>query len=138
MPQRDVFHQTVRLALERAEWIVTHDPLALRFGSRRLFVDLGAEAPIAAEKGGRKIAVEVKSFLGESDMRELEQALGQYALYRFLLDRDDPERALFLAVASEVFGRLFDDADGRDLVAAQGVKLLIFDIEKGVVTQWIE
>lgn len=138
MPQRDLFHQTVRTALEREGWLVTHDPLPLRFGARRLFVDLGAEAPIAAEKGGRKIAVEVKSFLGDSDMRELEQALGQYALYRFLLDRDDPARALFLAVASEVFGRLFDDADGRDLVATQRVRLLVFDVEKGVVTRWIE
>ncbi len=138
MPQRDLLHQTARAALEREGWVVTHDPLPLRFGARRLFVDLGAEAPIAAEKGGRKIAVEVKSFLGDSEMRDLEQALGQYALYRFLLDRDDPERALFLAVSGEVFVRLFDDADGRDLVAAQGVRLLVFDATKGVVTQWIE
>ncbi len=93
---------------------------------------------MAAEKGGRKIAVEVKSFLGESEMRELEQALGQYALYRFVLDRDDPDRALFLAVAGATYQRLFDDADGRDLVAAQGVKLLVFDVEKGLVTRWIE
>ncbi len=138
MPQRDFFHITVRAALEREGWIVTHDPLPLRFGSRRLFVDLGAEAPIAAERSGRKIAVEVKSFLGESDMKELEQALGQYALYRFLLGRDDPDRELFLAVASEVFGRVFDDADCRDLIATQGVRLIVFDIQKGALTRWIE
>ncbi|WP_373529451.1 element excision factor XisH family protein [Nostoc sp.] len=29
-----------------------------------------------------KIVVEVKSFVGQSDVKDLEQALGQYILYR--------------------------------------------------------
>lgn len=138
MPQRDVFHRTVRAALERDGWSVTHDPLLLSFGTRRLFVDLGAEAPIAAEKGLRKIALEVKSFLGESEMTELERALGQYALYRFVLNRDEPDRVLYLAVTAEVYWKLFTDADARDLTAAQQIKLLVFDIEKGALLRWIE
>jgi hypothetical protein len=138
VPQRDVHHQTVRAALERDGWVITHDPLPLRFGVRRLYVDLGAEAPLAAEKGGRKIAVEVKSFLGESEMKELERALGQFALYRFLLARDDPARVLFLAIAREVFGRLFADKDGLELITAQALRMLVFDLKTGALVQWIE
>jgi hypothetical protein len=36
----------------------------LRYGKKDLFVDLGAKKFIAARKGERKIAVEIKSFLG--------------------------------------------------------------------------
>jgi len=40
-----------------------------------LFADLAAEKPIAAERQGQKIVVEVKSFLSSSPMRDFELAL---------------------------------------------------------------
>jgi len=43
-------------------------------------VDLGAEQVFAAEKHERKIAVEVKSFIGSSIVADLEQALGLVSL----------------------------------------------------------
>ena len=71
MARRDNYHNTVRRALEADGWIITHDSLSLKFGDRNAFVDLGAEGPLAAEKSGRKIAVEVKSFLGSSDITDM-------------------------------------------------------------------
>jgi len=41
------------------------------------FIDLGAEQLFAAERHGQKIAVEVKSSVGRSDVDDLERALGQ-------------------------------------------------------------
>jgi hypothetical protein len=49
--------------------------LHLRWGLKDRYVDLGAERLLAAEKGTRKIAVEVKSFLGLSEMEDLERAI---------------------------------------------------------------
>ncbi len=43
---------------------------------------MAAEKSIAAEKQGQKILVEVKSFLGRSFINNLEQAMGQYVIYR--------------------------------------------------------
>lgn len=40
------------------------------------FVDLGAEKLFAAEKEGKRISVEVKSFLSPSPVKDLKQALG--------------------------------------------------------------
>jgi hypothetical protein len=54
----------VKTALEKDAWTITNDPLVIQYGAKDLFVDLGAEKIIAAEKIGRKIAVEMKSFLG--------------------------------------------------------------------------
>jgi len=138
MPQRDTFHETVRQALMSDGWIITHDPYSLQFGENRLYVDLAAEGPIAAEKEGRKIAVEIKSFLGPSEMADLERALGQFALYRFLMTREEPDRSLFLAVPRDAYEALFDTADGRDLAAAQELHLLVFDPVQEIIVRWIE
>ncbi len=76
MPQCDVYHEVVKNALIKDGWTITHDPLILPFGTCKVYVDIGAEAPIAAEKDGRKIAVEIKSFVGVSEVADLESALG--------------------------------------------------------------
>lgn len=39
-------------------------------------MDLGVEKLISAEKGNKKIAVEIKSFLGTSQVNDLEKAVG--------------------------------------------------------------
>lgn len=81
MPARDTFHDVVIHALMKDGWTITHDPFRLTWGKRDLFVDIGAERLIAANKGVHKIAMEVKSFAEPSDMAALEKALGQYTLY---------------------------------------------------------
>ena len=50
MPNKDLFHTAVRNALEKDRWKITHDPLFLNFAQVEMFVDLGAEPLIAAEK----------------------------------------------------------------------------------------
>jgi hypothetical protein len=77
MPARDIYHDAVKNALIKDGWTITDDPLHLRWGLKDLYVDLGAEKLFAAEKEGRKIAVEVKSFIGASEIYDLENALGQ-------------------------------------------------------------
>lgn len=100
MPAKDIYHNTVKTALIKDGWTITHDPfhLKLRKG-KNLFVDLGAERLIAAEKDTQKIAVEIKSFVSASVMKDLEEALGQFMLYLHLLKRYDSERILYLAVS---------------------------------------
>lgn len=85
MAARDVFHQAVKQALIADGWTITDDPLIVRFGNIDLYIDLGAEKLIAAEKAGMQIAVEVKSFLGAWVVSEFHTALGQFLNYRFAL-----------------------------------------------------
>jgi hypothetical protein len=72
MSARDRFHDCVRNALIKDGWVITHDPLRLPWGKKDLYVDLGAEQLLAAEKGQRQIAVEIQSFLGKSEVDDLE------------------------------------------------------------------
>ena len=103
MPARDSYHKTVVRALQEDGWTITADPFWLAYGDRDLYVDLAAEeAALAAEKSGRKIAVEIKSFVGPSPMRELELALGQFVLSS-VLAIVDPERRLYMAVPDDIY-----------------------------------
>lgn len=79
---RDLFHQTVREALEADGWLITHDPLVLKAGGLRMEVDLAAEQVLAAERGLDHIAVEVKSFISKSKLNDFYEAKGQYDVYR--------------------------------------------------------
>lgn len=138
MSKRDTYHTAVREALIKDGWIITHDPLTLPFGSRNVYIDLGAEAPFAAERNGRKIAVEVKTFLGTSEVTELERALGQFSLYDFLLQQADPKRTLFLALPLRAYEELFDSVVGQQLIVVRNLCLLVFEPQDKEIKKWIE
>ena len=63
---KDIFHESVRKALEKEQWLITDDPLKFKFGDVNFQVDLAAQKLLGAEKAGEKIAVEIKSFLNPS------------------------------------------------------------------------
>jgi XisH protein len=92
MPARDIYHDAMKNALLKDGWTITHDPYHLPWGGKDMFVDLGAEQFLAAEKTNQLIAVEIKSFLGPSLLDDLEKALGQFVLYRAVLSKREPER----------------------------------------------
>jgi hypothetical protein len=73
---RDLFHFNVREALEKESWQITNDPLRIPIDGSHLEIDLAAEMVFAAERGGVKIAVEVKSFLNKSFMHNFHEAMG--------------------------------------------------------------
>ncbi|MFN6514999.1 MAG: element excision factor XisH family protein [Nostoc sp. CreGUA01] len=71
-------------------------------------IDLGAERLLAAERGGEKIAVEVKSFLASaSAISEFHTPLGQFINYWAALRREEPDRVLYLAVPDLIYNSFF-------------------------------
>ncbi|MBW4667453.1 MAG: fatty-acid synthase [Cyanomargarita calcarea GSE-NOS-MK-12-04C] len=137
MPARDIYHNAVRKALEKEDWQIIKDPFILRWGARDLYIDLGAEKLIAAEKSGLKIAVEIKSFIGASPVTDLENALGQYILYYDILSRIEPDRRLYLAIRQETYLELFQEPIGKLLLENQRFCLLVFDSEQEIILEWI-
>jgi len=126
MPQRDTMHNLVKQALMNSGWEITDDPYVISYGKHNLFVDLGAiETPtrgpmegsiIGAQQKDRRIAVEVKEFRGRSKMADLEQAIGQYVLYRLLLNKIELERELYLAISDAIFEQVFRTPVGEVVV----------------------
>ncbi len=118
--------------------MITHDPLFLRLGKRKGFVDLGAERLIiGAQRGSEKIAVEIKSFLGVSEVDQFEDALGQFLLYRPALEKLEPERVLWLALPLDFYTNLFDDAYFKEIAVLYSLKLLVYDEKNNTIIEWI-
>ena len=138
MPQTDAYHDSVRNALEKNGWTVTHDPFTIRLEDVKFYVDLAAEKVIETNEETRKVAIEIKVFGGLSFLNEFEKAVGQYLIYRQFLDELFPERILFLAVSAAVFEESFSLPSIQAVVVRQEIKLLVFNHETEEITKWIE
>ena len=137
MPAKDIYHDTVKNALIKDGWTITDDPLILSIGKKDLFIDLGAEKLIAAEKDNQKIAVEIKSFIGHSQVNDLENALGQYVLYYEVLLSKQEQRLLYLAIKKSAYQEIFEEPIGQILLTRKIINLVVFDEKKEVILQWI-
>lgn len=118
-------------------WIVTNDPLYIPTFKRKLEVDLGAERVIAAEKNNEKIAVEIKSFLGLSEIHEFYKALGQFNYYKLALEDIDTERVLYLAVPSDIYDTLFTEPLTLKAITRYNIKIIVYNIEEEIIERWI-
>lgn len=134
---KDLYRDLVKELLIADGWTITHDPLLLSFGVRKVYADLGAERIIAAEKGKKKIAVEVKSFVGLSAIEDLEKALGQWRIYKHILKRKDKKRILFFALRSEAFYEIFSDAFGDMIRSEENLNFIVFDPNKKEIVRWL-
>ncbi|HSK03407.1 MAG TPA: element excision factor XisH family protein, partial [Kofleriaceae bacterium] len=137
LPKRDMYRAAVKQALIKDGWTITHDPLTLSFGVHNLYVDLGAERVLAAERDGEQIAVEIRSFVGHSEVADMEQALGQYLLSRSLLQRQEPGRRLVLAVPVDAFETILRTELGRAVREDYALSMLVFEADQEVIRQWL-
>ncbi len=125
MSRRDTYHDVVKYALIREGWRISHDPYFLQ-SDPKLSIDLGVQRTMAAEKGCEKIAVEIKSFIADSQVTELERAIGQYGIYQELLQIQEPERELYLAVPINAFENIFSRQVGKIAIKKFQLKLIVF------------
>lgn len=133
---KDLYHNTVRTALEKDGWTITNDPLRLKVGGRTAYVDLGADKLLAAEKEDDRIAVEIKSFINPSPVKDLEQALGQYIMYSQVLGQQDVDRVLYLAISQSVFLDFFSEELPQLMIELNHIKLLVFNPETEDIIRW--
>jgi hypothetical protein len=138
VPAKNLYHDAVVAALVTDGWTVTDDPLTLAVGERNVHIDLGAERPAGAERVGVVlIAVEVQSFVSRSPVADLQQAVGQYVMYRAVLDRLQPDRKLFLAIPAEAYDGILTEELGRLTLDRAAPQLLVFDPVGRRVVRWI-
>lgn len=137
MPAGDLFHNAVKTALEKDGWLITDDPLHIRIGGViDMYIDLGAEKIIAAQKDEQKIAVEIKSFIGASTISEFHLAIGQFINYRYALEDEDPERILYLAVPENTYNDFFKLPFIQSVIRRSQLRLVVYDIEQEAIVQW--
>jgi hypothetical protein len=136
MPAKDLFHDIVKNALVKEDWMITDDPLFLQYGGFDSYIDLGAEKIVAFEKAGNKIAVKIKSFIGKSFIYEFHQAIGQFIHYRLVLTNKEPERILYLAIPDDSYQAYFTLLLTTELIETYQIKYLVYDIEQEIIIKW--
>ncbi len=138
MAAKDRFHEAVKQALLKEQWVITADPLILKIDRVKFEIDLAAEKVFAAQKAGQKIAVEIKSFLNTSVVTDFHSALGQFLNYRLGLQMNEPDRTLYLAIPLDIFESFFQERFTQEAVRHYQVKLLVYEPIQEVIIEWKE
>jgi len=138
MSRKDQFHEAVKHALEKEGWLITHDPFTIQISEAiQLKIDLGAESTIAAQRDQEKIAIEIKSFITDSDISEFHAALGQYLNYLQALEDKEPDRTLHLAVPLETYDDFFQLPFIQKSLKRHAINLITYDPIKEEIKAWI-
>ncbi|WP_204153594.1 element excision factor XisH family protein [Leptolyngbya sp. CCY15150] len=138
MSARDRYHDWVKETLTLDGWVISHDPLSIAIGKISVQIDLGLESLIGAEKGARKIAVEIKSFSNVSQITDFYAALGQYLCYKVALAERQPDRILYLAIPDLVYNLFFVEELIQKVLQAYPVKLLVYNLSNKEIQSWID
>lgn len=136
MPKLDAIHNAVKNALIKDGWVITDYPYIIQYRRTVLYADLGAERPIAVERSGRKLVVEVKSFTGASKIQDLKEALGQYDIYRYLLEETAADRKLYIAVSKTAYTTFFIQDVIQLILNKHQLPMIVVDVEVEEITQW--
>ena len=137
MPAKDIYHNAVKNALLKNGWTITADPYFIKYEDAELYADLAAEKPLSAERQGQKIVVEIKSFVGRSLMYDFHGALGQYVVYRNLIQLTEPEYTLYLAIDDLVYKNFFQRKSIQVITKENQLLLMVVEMEKEEILQWI-
>jgi hypothetical protein len=137
MPARDLYHDAVKTALIKDGWDILADPYRIQYKDVDLYADLAAERPIAVEREGQKIVVEIKSFVGRSLMTDFHLALGQYKVYQMLLKETAPDYDLYLAIDDITYNNFFKREGIEFLVRSSQINFFVVNIDEQEIVQWL-
>jgi hypothetical protein len=135
LPALDHFQPVVVHALQKAGWQITESPFTLRVDKRNLFIDIKAQSTTDARE---IIVVEIKGFEGQSQIHNLEEAIGQYVIYRVLMEDLGYDFPLYLAVPQATYELVFLERVGRVIQQSLHVKIIVIDSDREEVARWIE
>jgi len=132
LPAKDRYHDTLKKALIKDQWLVTDEQVKLKVGDRRLWIDLEAEHRTERTL----ILVEVKEMVSASPVDDLADSVGQYLMYRVALENKSIEIPLYMAVSTTTFRGILSEEIGQLMIERFQISLIIFDPDSEVITEW--
>ncbi len=138
MPAIDFYERHVINALQKAGWHLDDPPhYLLKVANRKLYIDLEAQR-FDQNAVQSIIVVEVKGFEGGSALRRLEEAVGQYVVYRALLEETENAPTLYLAVPMVAYAGILSEQVGQIVRKRVHIKMIVVDIEREEIVQWLD
>ena len=140
MPALDSCHEQVVRALRKDGWLVADKPKYIDDSETETFVYIDIEAshkPNGATTEARQIYVEVKCFPRKNVSQELYITLGQYLMYRALLEKQIIRIPLYLAMPKTIYEDAFNDIFRRALHTNR-IMVIVVDLETETIVRWLE
>lgn len=137
MPALDQCHDQVVRALEKSGWRVSSKPYVLYIASqRRVYIDIYAYRQLG-DDNQQLIIVEVKCFADDrTEFNDLYTAIGQYILYRNWLGSLKLTDELYLAMPTRAYNTIIQPL-ATAIIRENRVKMILVDLEREVIDQWI-
>jgi hypothetical protein len=133
MPAKDKYHDTVKRALLKAGWHILGEQLYLSDNQRHVWIDLRAQ-----QSDNPVLLIEIKGFEGNASLIDaLMAAIGQYAIYKAMIDYLKRSELLYLAVPKAAYEGIFQAPVAQQVLKNLGVRLTVFDPETEEVILWI-
>ena len=123
-------HSEVNRALQKNGWVISSEQI--RFDS-----DILAVVDMEVMKDGETAYILIKCFSDPNITQEIFGAVGQYLVYRTLLNKVKSEAVLYLSVPENIYQKHFTDPIRRAL-QSNGIKMIIVDLAKEEIVQWIQ
>ena len=70
-------------------------------------------------------------------MRDFELALGQYILYRNLINFTEPDYTIYLAIKKSTYENFFTRDSIKEIVELNQILMIVVNVEKEEILQWI-
>jgi hypothetical protein len=137
MPAKDVYHDSVKQALINDGWTILKENYELEYQGDNLYPDFAAEKSIVATRDKERILVEVKSFLGRSFIADLQATIGQYIMYKEVVEAQNLDFKLYLAIPANLYHHNFQTPLAQLMLQKTQINLLVFDPIQEVIEQWI-
>lgn len=135
LPAKDRYHDTVIRALQKANWTLISEQVAIIIEDRRLWIDIRA----SKESENLAILIEVKGFESTpSPVEYLASATGKYTLYQTALDYLNIELPLYMAVPVAAYHGILSEEIGKQTLRRNRVRLIVFDPEREEIVTWID
>lgn len=137
MPALDQCEPQVIRALQKAGWIVTHQPLQIRISrDEAVYADLRLVNP---ENTSTIIVVEVKCFSStRSLLDEFYHAIGQYIVYRNALALGGYNIPIYLSVPDDVYNTFFQRRMVQSSISDVKIRIVTINLQREEIVRWIE
>jgi hypothetical protein len=132
MPAKDRTHDKLKRALQKTGWTIDDEQITLTTNERTLWIDF----QISKHSAGLILLVELKELANvPSPVEALANAIGKFMLYRIILDKNDSNVLLYLAVSQESYSGILSEQIGQWTWERLNILLIVFDEEAEEVTQ---
>jgi hypothetical protein len=137
MPAYDQCHDQVIRALQKEGWSIRSQQYKLAFEGRKLYVDV--EAVRGSNGTGEHILlVEIKCFADRDRfVSDLYNAIGQYILYREIVNATTLPLPLYLTIPLAVYNTEFNEMVKRTF-RENRINSVLIDLDQEEVVRWIK